>query len=586
MEVYLNNAATSWPKPECVYEAVNNFLRRFGASQGRGVFRRSQEATRIIEDCRDALARLFNVKDPSRLVFTKNCSEALNLAIKGFLRPGDHVITSSMEHNSVWRPLKTLEKKGTISLSEVMCNPHGEIDLSDVKRAFRPETRLLVFTHASNVTGTLFPLAELAELAHAHSSRLLVDAAQTAGVFPIDVAELGIDLLACSGHKGLLGPQGTGALYIAPGLELEPLLEGGTGSNSLFPFQPETLPDRFETGIPNGPGLAGLGAAVEFLLKTGVAAIREKEHQLTALLLEKLGQIPGVVLYGPRDPDRQVAVVSFNIQDVNPEEVGAVLDEIYNIMVRTGLHCAPRAHRTIGTLETGTVRVSPGYFNTVADIEYFLEAIREIARKAAPGPSHPVRPGKEGAAAVGEFVKGYQIIQAAPCYADARKIRVIASLTDDVETLFPYLNAVLRGSYHEAGKSFTFSYEGRPVVLQPRQIILGKTENIAKANEILENVVKMLNRVAAARDRITPTTEPQTQLSPFMLYKHLPRTNCRECGELTCLAFATGVIQGRYEAEQCPFLKEPAYAQQKQAIEKLLAEYLEGLLPAGEELLR
>ncbi len=340
-----------------------------------------------------------------------------------------------------------------------------------------------------------------------------------------------------------------------------------------------------KTGTPNGPGLAGLGAAVEFLLKTGVAAIREKEHQLTALLLEKLGQIPGVVLYGPRDPDRQVAVVSFNIQDVNPEEVGTVLDEIYNIMVRTGLHCAPRAHRTIGTLETGTVRVSPGYFNTVADIEYFLEAIREIARKAASGPSHPVRPGKEGAAAAG-FVKGYQIIQAAPCYADARKIRVIASLTDDVETLFPYLNAVLRGSYHEAGKSFTFSYEGRPVVLQPRQIILGKTENIAKANEILENVVKMLNRVAAARDRITPTTEPQTQLSPFMLYKHLPRTNCRECGELTCLAFATGVIQGRYEAEQCPFLKEPAYAQQKQAIEKLLAEYLEGLLPAGEELLR
>jgi cysteine desulfurase family protein len=517
MEVYLNNAATSWPKPECVYEAVDNFLRHFGASQGRGVFRRSLEATRIIEDCRHTVARLFNIRDPSRIVLTKNCSEALNLAIKGLLRPGDHVITSSMEHNSVWRPLKTLEKKRNISLSEVMCNERGEINFDDIKQAFRPETRLLVFTHASNVTGTLFPIAELADLAHTHGARLLVDAAQTAGVFPIDAAELNIDLLACSGHKGLLGPQGTGALYITPGLDLEPLLEGGTGSNSLFPFQPETLPERFETGTPNGPGLAGLGAAAEFLLKTGVAAIREKEHQLTALLLEKLNRVPGVILYGPQDPDRQVAVVSFNIQDVNPEEVGAVLDEIYNIMVRTGLHCAPRAHRTIGTLETGTVRVSPGYFNAVTDIEYFLDAIREIARKAASGSTHPIRPGEQDAVEAREFVKGYRIVQTAPCYADARKIRAIASLTDDIEALFPYLNAVLRGSYHEAGKSFTFSYESRPVVLQPRQIILGKTENIARANEILENVLKMLNRVAAAREKIVPTTEPQSQLSPFML---------------------------------------------------------------------
>ncbi len=578
MEVYLNNAATSWPKPERVYVAVDKYLRHFGASQGRGSFRRSLEATGIIEECRAKLARLFNVDDPSRFVFTKNCSEALNLAIKGIVRRGDHVITSSMEHNSVWRPLKTLEQKGIISLTEVVCSQYGEISLDAVKKAFRPNTRLLVCTHASNVTGTLFPIAELSEIAHRHNAVILVDAAQTAGVYPIDIRSSNIDLLAFPGHKGLLGPQGTGALYISPGLTLEPLLEGGTGSSSLSPFQPEFLPGRFETGTLNGPGIAGLGAALEFILETGIEVIRQKEQMLTGMILEKLQQIAGIDLYGVLDPDRQVGVISFNVLDVNPEEVGTVLDEVFGIMVRTGLHCAPEAHKTIGTIDRGTVRVSPGFFNTPEEIDYFIEVIREIAGKAGHPASHA-----EEKAATGDFLTGYRIRQTSPCFSDAKKIRVVASLPRDIEELFPYLNAVLRGNYNQEEKSFTFSYEGRPVVLQPTQMTLGKTEDLTKAREVFDAVIKILNRVYAERNRIVPTTKAQVQLSPFSFYKHLPRTNCRKCGGLTCLAFASGVIQGTYKLENCPTLQEPSYARQKAAIEKQLAEYLEALLPRGEE---
>jgi cysteine desulfurase/selenocysteine lyase len=580
MEVYLNNAATTWPKPECVYEAVDGYLRYHGASQGRGSFKRSQEATNIIENCRQNLARLFNVDDPKRFVFTKNCSEALNLAIKGLLRPGDHVVTGSMEHNSVWRPLKTLEQKGVISLTQVPCNQQGDIDLADVERAFTPKTRLLVFMHASNVTGAIFPAAELAGIAHAHNALFLLDAAQTAGVYPIDISGLDLDLLACSGHKGLLGPQGTGALYVSPGLKLQPLMEGGTGSSSLSPYQPDVLPDRFETGTPNGPGLAGLGAAIEFILGTGIDAIRQKEHQLTAQLLEQLSHIPGMVIYGHNDPDHRVAVVSFNVPKVNPEEVGAVLDEVFNVMVRTGLHCSPQAHRTIGTVDYGTVRVSPGFFNTPEEIDYFIDAVREIAAKAGQA-AFPLR-GTE-TASTGDFVPGYKILRTSPCHADPNKIRAIASLPRNVEELLPYLNAVLRGSYHEEGKTFTFSYEKRPVVVEAEQIILGKTENIDKVKEILDKVLKILNKVARERDEIVPSTRPKPQLSPYTIYKHLPRTNCKKCGEMTCLAFAAGLIQERYAAEQCPPLKEVSFEEERRAIQKLLDDYFGGQLPAGEE---
>lgn len=572
VEVYLNNAATSWPKPEEVYMAVDSFLRQHGASQGRGGFRRSREATSIIEDCRRKLAQVLNAADPARIVFTKNCSEALNTAIKGILRRGDHVVTSSMEHNSVWRPLKTLEKKGLIALTVVKCSERGEMDLAAVKKAFQPRTRLLACTHASNVTGTIFPLAELAELAHAHQALFLVDAAQTAGVLPLDIEELGIDLLAVSGHKGLLGPQGTGALYIAPGLILETLVEGGTGSSSLSPFQPDDLPGRFEVGTSNGPGIAGLGAAMDFILKTGIKAIRAREHRLTGLIIEQLVQIPGVVIYGPCDPDHQVGVVSFNILDVNPEEVGSVLDEVYNIMVRTGLHCAPQAHRTIGTIERGTVRVSPAYFNTEDEITYFLDAVRDIAHQT--GNASLMKSEKR------DYLVGYKIQQTSPCFSDSSRVRVVASLPRDIEELFPYLNAVLRGNYDREGMSFTFSYGGRPVVLQAQQVTVGKTEDLATAGEILTAVLAILNKVAASRESIVPTTKPQIQFSPFTVYKHLPRTNCRECDEVTCLAFAIGVIRGQHTLEQCPKLMEA----EKAVLEKKLADYLAHLLPTGDEL--
>jgi cysteine desulfurase/selenocysteine lyase len=581
MEVYLNNAATTWPKPESVYSAVDNYLRHFGASQGRGTFKRSREATDIIEKCRSSLGQLLGITNTNRFVFTKNCSESLNTSIKGILRQGDHVITSSMEHNSVWRPLKTLELKGVISLTEVMCSPAGEIELNDVRSACQPNTRLFVFTNASNVTGTILPIVELAEIAHANHSLILVDAAQTAGICPIDVSKQNIDMLACSGHKGLLGPQGMGVLYISPQLKLETLMEGGTGSMSLSPYQPETLPARFETGTPNGPGIAGLGAGVDFILKTGVETIRAREHELTTMLLEGLRSIPGVIIYGTQNPDRQVSVVSFNLSDANPEEVGTVLDEVYNIMVRTGLHCAPEAHKTIGTIERGTVRVSPGYFNTDDEIHYFIDSIREIASKST-SEAKSLQVARDYTS---KFVCGYKIVRSSPCFSDESKIRVIAELDRDVEELLPYLNASIRGAYLAEGGSFTFSYQQRPVILESKQVILGKTEDTDKAREILNSVIAIINRVAANRDTITPTNESRQSLSPYNLYRHLPRTNCRECGELTCMAFATGLVQERCRLDQCRPLQDAARTSEREAIEKLLEDYLGVLLPSGDEYL-
>jgi cysteine desulfurase/selenocysteine lyase len=580
VEVYLNNAATTWPKPEAVYRAADYYLRHFGASQGRGSFQRSREATDVIENSRTTLARLFGVSDPARLIFTQNCSLSLNLAIKGILRKGDHVVTSSMEHNSVWRPLKTLEQKGLISLTEVQCQPTGKINLEEVSNACRLNTRLLVSTNASNVTGIIFPIAELTEIAHSHHALILVDAAQTAGVLPIHITGLGIDLLACSGHKGLLGPQGTGALYISPGLKLGTLLEGGTGSMSLSPFQPDSLPSRFETGTLNGPGIAGLGAGIDFILETGVEKIRQVEHDLTAHLLEKLQSIPGIAIYGPQDPDLQVGVVSFNLSDANPEEVATVLDKVYGIMVRTGLHCAPEAHRTIGTIERGTVRVSPGYFNTTQDIGYFIDAMREVAKKlSSTTVSCEVASEKESA----DYVKGYRIVRSSPCFSDENKIRVIAEFDRNIEDLLPYVNAVIRGAYHAEGRRFTFSYEKRPVILEAQQVILGKTENSTKAIEILDAVVAILNKVARERDNIKPSNASRQDFSPYALYKHLPRTNCGKCGEKTCLALAIALVQERYCLAQCHPLQDPSCNADRMIIQKMLDDYLGALLPTGEE---
>lgn len=376
--VYLDNAATSYPKPEAVYRAVDHYMRHVGASSGRGGYRRALEADELLYRTRSALARLFNVKDAARIIFTANATESINLAVKGLLRPGDHVVTTSMEHNAVWRCLKDIEEERGIDITAVPCAPDGTVAPGDIENALCRRTRLIVFTHASNVTGTILPIAEIGQIGRRYGIPVLVDAAQTAGVLPIDVVHYNIDLLAFTGHKGLLGPFGTGGLYIAEGIDLKPLKEGGTGSQSRLERQPDTLPERYEAGTLNMAGLAGLGAGVRFILEEGIDRIRAREMELTAYALQVLSDLEGSVIYGPRDPERQVGVISFNLKDIAPEEVGYVLDEVYGIMVRVGLHCAPMAHRTIGTLDRGTVRVGLGYFNTKDDLDFLGEALRSI----------------------------------------------------------------------------------------------------------------------------------------------------------------------------------------------------------------
>lgn len=379
--IYLDNAATTFPKPACTIEAVLHYMQNVGASPGRSGHRLAIEAGRIVYETREALAHLFNVADPLRIVLGMNATEALNLVLCGFLRPGDHVVTTSVEHNSVMRPLRHLEAGG-VELTVVPCSPQGELDPRDVAKAIRPNTVLLVVNHASNVIGTVLPVAAVGQIAREHDLLLLVDAAQTAGGYPIDVHEMKIDLLAFTGHKALFGPQGTGGLYIGERVELgrlRPLKRGGTGSRSEFEEQPDFLPDRYESGTENGMGIAGLGAGVRFVLETGMERIREHERQLTAQLLAGLQSIPGVCVYGTGDAELQTATVSFNVEGIEPSDVALRLNEQYDIMCRPGLHCAPSAHRTIGTYPRGTVRFGLSYLNSEAQIATAIEAVREIA---------------------------------------------------------------------------------------------------------------------------------------------------------------------------------------------------------------
>lgn len=381
--IYLDNAATSWPKPPQVLAAMARFLTEVGANPGRSGHRLSVEAGRVVYAAREAVAELFHAPDPLRVVFGMNATEGLNLALGGLLRPGDHVVTSSMEHNSVMRPLRALEREG-ISVTVVACSLEGSLDPRAVLEALRPETRLVVLNHASNVTGTLLPVAEVGRALHRMRGPLLVvDAAQSGGAVSIDVQADGIDLLAFTGHKSLYGPMGTGGLIIGervPLGEFRPLLRGGTGSRSEQEEQPDFLPDMCESGTPNGVGLAGLEAGVRWVLEQGVEAIRAYEMALTQRLIEGLSAIPGVTVYGTRDPERQTAVVSFNIAGMEPSEVGMRLDEEYGIMCRVGLHCAPAAHRTIGTFPAGTVRFALGAFNTPEEVDAALRAVARMAR--------------------------------------------------------------------------------------------------------------------------------------------------------------------------------------------------------------
>lgn len=380
--IYFDNPATSWPKPESVVQAMVSFMIEVGGNPGRSGHRQSVQAARIVYDTREALAELFGVGDPLRIIFTSDATQAINLVVNGYLRPGDHVVTTSIEHNALMRPLRALERQG-VALTVVPCSPEGILDPADVEESIRPNTALIAVNHASNVVGTILPVAQVGEIARRHGIPLLVDAAQTAGAIPLHVEEMGIDLLAFTGHKALLGPMGTGGLCIGPRVDLErlrPLVRGGTGSRSESEEQPDFLPDKYESGTLNAVGIAGLGAGVRYILDRGLREIQEHETALTARLLAGLATIPGVTVYGPRDPEQQVPTISFNVVGMEPSEVGQRLDEEYEVLCRVGLHCAPAAHRTIGTFPHGTVRWGLSVFNTESEVDAALDALRHIAK--------------------------------------------------------------------------------------------------------------------------------------------------------------------------------------------------------------
>ena len=379
--IYLDNAATSYPKPESVYRTVDHFNRCIGANPGRSDYAAAREAAKIVSESRRLLAQLFHVDEPSQIVFTSNATEALNLGLKGLLHSGDHAVTTVTDHNSVLRPFRSLMDQCEIVVTWVECDGEGSVDPEEIGAALRPDTRLVCVTHASNVTGIVHDIGTLSDIVHENGTLLMVDACQTAGCVPINVQDMRIDLLAFTGHKGLLGPQGTGGLYIKPGIEtqIQPIREGGTGSQSSSDRQPEKMPDRFEGGTHNTPGLAGLGAGVRFVLDATVEAIQAHESALTKRLLDRLSSIRGVKVYGPSAGPHRVGVVSFTLEGWPPLNLAHLLASGFGIATRSGLHCAPLIHRYLGTSERGTIRASAGYFNTADDIDALCDAVAEIA---------------------------------------------------------------------------------------------------------------------------------------------------------------------------------------------------------------
>jgi cysteine desulfurase family protein len=377
--IYLDNAATSWPKPEVVYKTMDEFLRKKGGNPGRGSHSMALAARQTVDETRMLIARFINAPEINRVIFTLNCTDALNLGLKGLLKPGDHVVTSCIGHNSLVRPLRKLERLG-VKVTWVPSSPDsGVLSPRDIEAAITKDTKLVVVTHASNVTGVIQPIEEYGAVTLRRHLIFMVDAAQTAGKYPIDVQASNIDLLAFSGHKGLFGPPGTGALYIGNRVNLDSLREGGTGSYSEEEEQPAILPDRYESGTQNSVGISGLGAGLKYIREEGLEKIIAREQSLTDSLIEGLLKIPEIVLYISKDRLKQAPVISFNIKGFTPRDVGTILDQTFDIKVRTGLHCAPMMHKTIGTFPLGTIRLSPGYFNTAEDIEITIKAIEKIS---------------------------------------------------------------------------------------------------------------------------------------------------------------------------------------------------------------
>lgn len=380
-EIYADHATTTFPRPPAVVENMLHYLRDIGCSPGRGAYHRSLEAARMVYEARVLLARFFAVPEPEQIIFTPNVTTSLNLVFKGLLAEGDHVLISSMEHNAVVRPLSRLAREENVLVEQLECAKDGTLDLLKLRRALRPSTRLVVLTHASNVTGTILPVYEAGEILAGTDTFFCVDAAQTAGTEAVDFAALQCDYLAFTGHKGLLGPPGIGGLCISQraAAVTRPFVEGGTGSRSEDEYQPDFLPDKFESGTQNMPGIAGLAAGVRMISDTGLAAISKQRTSLMETLLFGLAEISGATIYGTKEVAKSVCAVSVNMAGIDCGDLCFMLDQAYGIQTRAGLHCAPLAHKTIGTFPQGTVRFSLGYQNTADDVAAILAAMREIS---------------------------------------------------------------------------------------------------------------------------------------------------------------------------------------------------------------
>ena len=377
--IYFDNAATTMRKPDCVVQAVTEALCAMGNS-GRGVHEGALSASRIIYDSRIALAELFGAESPERIAFTANSTQALNIAIKGVLNPGDHVITTTLEHNSVLRPLYELEERG-VQLTILPADKAGNIRYEDFEQEIRPNTRAIVTTHGSNLTGNLLDIGRLGGIAKKYGLLYIVDASQTAGVFDIDVQQMHIDILCFTGHKGLLGPQGTGGLYVRDGVEVRPLLSGGSGVQTYLRSHPAQMPTALEAGTLNGHGIAGLGAAVRHILDTGMETIRQKEQALMWEFYTQVRQIPGITVYGDFSTQNRCPIVTLNVRDYDSGEVSDALASEYGIATRSGAHCAPLMHKALGTVEQGAVRFSFSHYNTEEEINFAVSALRELAQE-------------------------------------------------------------------------------------------------------------------------------------------------------------------------------------------------------------
>jgi len=376
--IYLDNAATSFPKPEAVYQALDHFARHDLANPGRAGHKMALAAERALDDGRHELNQFFHGESPERFIFTLNCTDGLNMAFKGILAEGDHVITTDLEHNSISRPLRAMELAGKITLTRIKADGGGTVDPDAIRKAINTKTRLIALLHASNVLGTVQPIGTIGRIAREHNVLFLVDAAQSAGVLPIDIQALHIDLLAFPGHKSLFGPTGTGVLYVGSRTKVESWREGGTGGDSSSETQPRELPFFLEGGTPNVLGIAGLTAGIKYVVKRGMADIHKHEIDLTERLWRRLDEIGGFHVFGHRDMSQHVGALSFQSEALPAAELGGILDQAFDIAIRPGLHCAPYIHRSIGTFPNGTARVSPGAFNTTEEIDRLGQALAEI----------------------------------------------------------------------------------------------------------------------------------------------------------------------------------------------------------------